>query len=84
MHFPRPNRYYRQRPRPEDGRASVAMAGMVARYQALGVSTVQSRDPDTVAAKAAAHKAALREKRSDLGLLLKSTVNRNLPKNVPY
>lgn len=77
-------RYYKQRPRPEDTRRSVAMASMVARYRALGVTTAQSVDPQQVAAKAIAHKVALRQKRMDLGLLLKSTVNRNLPKNCPY
>ena len=77
-------RYYRQRHRPADERGSVVANALIAKYRALGVATLEARTPERAAATHIASVAASKAKHERLALYLRSTVNRNLPKNCPH
>jgi pre-60S factor REI1 len=75
-------KYYKQRPKPIDSRRSVAANLVVAQYRALGVETLGSKAPP--AGEQRAQKERQRQQRQWLNLAMRTNVNRNLPKNVPY
>lgn len=75
-------RFYKQRHRPNDTRESVQANAVVARYRALGIATMQSKQPDkeqTRAQKLQKKFARLRLKNE-----LKANVIRDLPRNVTF
>ncbi|KAF6261751.1 hypothetical protein COO60DRAFT_735122 [Scenedesmus sp. NREL 46B-D3] len=75
-------KYYRQKPRPLDARRSVAANLVVAQYRALGVETLGSKVPP--AGEQRAQRERQRQQRQWLNLAMRTNINRNLPKNVPY
>jgi pre-60S factor REI1 len=78
-------RYYKQRPRPADVRGSVAANTALAAHRALTVGALAgapvARPPP---AEARAQRERRRAQRQWLNLALRTNVNNNLPKNVPY
>jgi pre-60S factor REI1 len=75
-------KYYRQKPKPLDMRRSVAANMVVAQYRALGVETLGSKAPP--AGEQRAQRERQRQQRQWLNLAMRTNINRNLPKNVPY
>jgi pre-60S factor REI1 len=75
-------KYYRQKPKPLDMRRSVAVNMVVAQYRALGVETLGSKAPP--AGEQRAQRERQRQQRQWLNLAMRTNINRNLPKNVPY
>ncbi|WIA19832.1 hypothetical protein OEZ85_005740 [Tetradesmus obliquus] len=75
-------KYYRQKPKPIDSRRSVAAGLVVAQYRALGVETLGSKAPP--AGEQRAQRERQRQQRQWLNLAMRTNINRNLPKNVPY
>jgi pre-60S factor REI1 len=75
-------KYYRQKPKPLDMRRSVAANLVVAQYRSLGVETLGSKAPP--AGEQRAQRERQRQQRQWLNLAMRTNVNRNLPKNVPY
>lgn len=75
-------KYYRQKPKPIDARRSVAAGLVVAQYRALGVETLGSKAPP--AGEQRAQRERQRQQRQWLNLAMRTNINRNLPKNVPY
>lgn len=74
-------KYYRQRPKPSDDRQSVAVNSIVAQYRSLGVLTKAN---DVPAGVKRAQKDKQRQQRQWLNLAMRTNINNNLPKNVPY
>lgn len=74
-------KYYRQRPKPFDSRQSVAVNSIVAQYRSLGVVTKAHEAPADVKR---AQKEKQRQQRQWLNLAMRTNINNNLPKNVPY
>lgn len=74
-------KYYRQRPKPADDRQSVAVNSIVAQYRSLGVVTKAN---DTPVGVKRAQKDKQRQQRQWLNLAMRTNINNNLPKNVPY
>lgn len=74
-------KYYRQRPKPLDGRQSVAVNSIVAQYRSLGIVTKANEAP---AGMKRAQKEKQRQQRQWLNLAMRTNINNNLPKNVPY
>jgi pre-60S factor REI1 len=73
-------RYYRQRPRLDDGRDSVSANRILSKYRALGIATAQPEDVEIKRAR----KQQKRHERLKYKNELKANVIRNLPKNVTF
>jgi len=79
-------RYYKQRHRAGDQRASMVAARVVSRYRQLSVPLLGD-GTDTGAERAAtrrADRAVQRVERQRIAVSMRRNVNDNLPKNVPY
>ncbi|KAK9821205.1 hypothetical protein WJX74_010152 [Apatococcus lobatus] len=79
-------RFYRQRPRLDDTRHSVAVNKVLARYRSLGVALLESGGASREEKQHRKQTKAIQMKFDRLRLRndMRSNVNRNLPQNVPY
>jgi pre-60S factor REI1 len=75
-------RYYKQRPRPEDTRQSVVINTVLAKYRSLGIETKDAAGAPPEEKRA--QRQQQRKERSRLNLAMRTNINNNLPKNVPY
>lgn len=75
-------RYYKQRPKPVDGRKSVIVNTIIAQYRSLGLATQTSTPP--AVQRAAQRQEQNKQKRQQQLLWQRNNVNFNLPKNVTY
>jgi pre-60S factor REI1 len=75
-------RYYKQRPKPEDTRQSVVINTVLAEYRSLGIETKDTAGAPPEVKRV--QRQQQRKERSRLNLAMRTNINRDLPKNVPY
>ncbi|CAL5221753.1 g4005 [Coccomyxa viridis] len=74
-------RYYKQKYKPGDHRSSSAVSSVLASYHMLGISTENKLSTDTKRQQRVAER---KFQRMRLLTEMRSNVNRNLPRNVPF
>ena len=82
-------RYYKQRPKPSDGREDVAAnkKELHLRHMNGGFMAVQritALNKLSTVTKMAEHKATIKNRATQMNSWMRGNVNRNLPRNVPY